>query len=237
MEESDDFCGLAYLPFNSFSRLVHILHQKIEGTAVVVTEYPTYWVNKMEEICRLAKLRWGCLSASQDSDDKVRVLELYELKKLKLLFITPTLFKCEEYHEFECDLLIVGDMHLYHNSTQLISKFIAKTNPNRVMGLYHTLMPEHYINIQKELKMVEINKPKSINHNMIVLKSSQEDKFKTMMAYLSKTDHKRILILVNKRQEAYALNKKLMLESKTSMSLYDHLTPNEMNSFLAEDMV
>ena len=98
-------------------------------------------------------------------------------------------------------------------------------------------MPEHYINIQKELKMVEINKPKSINHNMIVLKSSQEDKFKTMMAYLSKTDHKRILILVNKRQEAYALNKKLMLESKTSMSLYDHLTPNEMNSFLAEDMV
>lgn len=46
---------------------------------------------------------------------------------------------------------------------------------------------------------------------MIVLKTSQEDKFKTMLAYLAKTDHKRILIIVNKRQEAYALNKKLMM--------------------------
>ena len=80
--------------------------------------------------------------------------------------------------------------------------------------------------------MAQINKPKPMNHNMIVLKSAQEDKFKTMMSYLSKTDHKRILIIVNKRQEAYSLNKKLMMESKTSMSLYDHLTPNEMNSFL-----
>ena len=72
---------------------------------------------------------------------------------------------------------------------------------------------------------------------MIVLKSAQEDKFKTMMTYLSKTDHKRILIVVNKKQEATALNKRLMLESKTSFSLYDHLTPNEMNSFLVEDMM
>ena len=74
--------------------------------------------------------------------------------------------------------------------------------------------------------MAQINQPKPMNHNMIVLKSAQEDKFKTMMSYLSKTDHKRILIIVNKRQEAYSLNKKLMMESKTSMSLYDHLTPN-----------
>ena len=29
LEEKDDYCGLAYLPFQSFSRLVHILHQKI----------------------------------------------------------------------------------------------------------------------------------------------------------------------------------------------------------------
>ena len=70
-----------------------------------------------------------------------------------------------------------------------------------------------------------------------MLKSAQEDKFKMMMSYLSKTDHKKILIVVNKRQEAYALNKKLMMESKTSISLYDHLTPNEMNSFLTEDML
>jgi hypothetical protein len=98
LEDSEDFCGLAYIPFTSFSRLIHILHQKIEGTAIIVTEYPTFWISKMEEIGRLSKLRWGFLSANQDADDKVRVLELYELKKLKLLFITPSLFKCEEYH-------------------------------------------------------------------------------------------------------------------------------------------
>lgn len=74
----------------------------------------------------------------------MRVLELYELKKLKLLFITPSLFKCEEYHEFECDLLIVGDMHLYHKHSQFLAKVITKTNPNRMLGLYHTLIPDHY---------------------------------------------------------------------------------------------
>lgn len=59
--------------------------------------------------------------------------------------------------------------------------------------------------------MVEINKPRSQNYNFIVLKSAQEEKFRTMLAYLAKTDHKRILIIVNKRQEAYNLNKKLMM--------------------------
>lgn len=152
--------------------MVHILHQKIDGTAIIVTEYPTFWINKMEEMGRLAKLKWGFLSANQDAEDKVRVLELYELKKLKLLFITPSLFKCEEYHEFECDLLMVGDMHLYFNHSQLLQKMVAKTNPNRMLGLYHTLMPEHYQDQVKELRMTEINKPRSQNYNFIVLKSS-----------------------------------------------------------------
>lgn len=50
------------------------------------------------------------------------------------------------------------------------------------------------------MKFVEINKPKTQSYNFIVLKSAQEDKFRNMMAYLSKTEHKRILIIVNKRQ-------------------------------------
>lgn len=58
-----------------------------------------------------------------------------------------------------------------------------------------------------------------------------------MLSYLSKTEHKRILIIVNRKQEAYSLNKKLMMESKTSLSLYDYLTPTEMNSFLTEEML
>jgi hypothetical protein len=39
---------------------------------------------------------------------------------------------------------MIGDMHLYHNQHSFISKMIAKTNPNRVLGLYHTLMSDHY---------------------------------------------------------------------------------------------
>ena len=80
--------------------------------------------------------------------------------------------------------------------------------------------------------MVSINKPKSCGHNMIVLRSPQEDKFRTMMNYLSKNpDHKRILILVNKRQEANSLNKKLMMESKTSTNLFEYLSLAELNNF------
>lgn len=105
---------------------------------------------------------------------------------MKLLFITPSLFKCEEYHEFECDLLLMGDMHLYHNQNPFISKIIAKTNPNRVLGLYHTLMSDHYKEHLTLNHMHEINKPKTINYNFIVLKTSLEDKFRNMMTYLSK---------------------------------------------------
>ena len=53
-----------------------------------------------------------------------------------------------------------------------------------------------------------------------------------MMNYLSKNpEHKRILILVNKRQEANSLNKKLMMESKTSTNLFEYLSLAELNNF------
>lgn len=68
---------------------------------------------------------------------------------------------------------MIGDMHLYHRHTQLLQKFIAKTNPNRVLGLYHTLMPEHYKGLLNDMRMIEINQPKSQAHNMIVLKTAQ----------------------------------------------------------------
>jgi len=77
---------------------------------------------------------------------------------------------------------------------------IAKTNPNRVLGLYHTLMPEHYQEHSSQNRMIEINKPKAQPYNFIVLKTTNEEKFKTMLAYLAKTEHKRILIIVNKKQ-------------------------------------
>ncbi len=97
-------------------------------------------------------------------------------------------------------MLLIADMHLYHNHSSLLSKMIAKTNPNRVLGLYHTLMPEHYQEHSSQNRMIEINKPKAQPYNFIVLKTTNEEKFKTMLAYLTKTEHKRILIIVNKKQ-------------------------------------
>ena len=128
-------------------------------------------------------------------------------------------------------------MHLYHSHNAFISKMIAKTNPNRVLGLYHTLMADHYKEHITGNRMHEINKPKAANHNFIVLRTTPEDKFKSMTAYIAKNELKKILIVVNKRQEAYSLNKKLLMESKTSINLFDYLTANEMNNFMAEDML
>ena len=58
-----------------------------------------------------------------------------------------------------------------------------------------------------------------------------------MMAYLQKSEYKKIVIVVNRRQEAYALNKKLMMESKTSINLFDFLSQSEFNDFVVEEMM
>lgn len=128
-------------------------------------------------------------------------------------------------------------MHLYHNQAAFVSRIISKTNPNRVLGLYHTLMSEHYREHLTLNHMAEINRPKAAQFNFIVLRTSHEDKFKNMMSYLAKNEFKRILILVNRRQEAYFLNKKLLLEPRTSINLFDYLSTTEMNSFVAEEML
>ena len=56
------------------SRLLHILHQKVEGTSIVITDYPTYWINIMQDLGRLTKLRWGVLTNNQEAEEKVQIL-------------------------------------------------------------------------------------------------------------------------------------------------------------------
>lgn len=56
------------------------------------------------------------MNLQQGKDEKIKVLELYEMRKIKLLFISPSVFKHEEYLEFHCDLLVVTDLHLYLRS-------------------------------------------------------------------------------------------------------------------------
>ena len=86
----------------------------------MISEYHTYWMPEMEEITRLTKLRWGFLNLHQRKDEKVKMLELYETRKLKLFFISPSLFNYEDFHEFTCDLLMIMDLHLYKKSSGLL---------------------------------------------------------------------------------------------------------------------
>jgi hypothetical protein len=60
-------------------------------------------------------------------------------------------------------------------------------------------MQDNYLEF-KTSAIVEVNKPKSQNHNMIVLKSNLDDKFKLMMSYLGKHEYQKVLLIVNKRQ-------------------------------------
>ena len=73
------------------------------------------------------------------------------------------------------------------------------------------------------MNLKEVNKPKPASHNFITLRTTVDDKFKTFLMYLAKNDYRKILVIVNKRQEAVALNKKLLMESKTSINLFDSI--------------
>ena len=54
----------------------------------------------MEDISRLSKLKWGFLNSNLKPEEKIKILELYEMKKTKLFFISPSLLKSEDFHEF-----------------------------------------------------------------------------------------------------------------------------------------
>jgi hypothetical protein len=88
---------------------------------------------------RLYKLKWAFLN-SQSKTDKIKVLELYEMNKIKLLFINPNIFKVERYLEFHCDLLLLLDLHLYLEKEELLKLAVDKCNPGRFLALYSTLM-------------------------------------------------------------------------------------------------
>lgn len=65
---------MAYIPYASMTKLLHILHQKVEGTVIVVSDYHTVWMEKMEEMARLYKLKWAFLNPQLNKEEKVKVL-------------------------------------------------------------------------------------------------------------------------------------------------------------------
>ena len=61
-------------------------------------------------------------------------------KKAQVIICASILFKAEQYHEFECDLLVLCDMHLYTNqgAYELFRQIVNKTSPARILGLHNT---------------------------------------------------------------------------------------------------
>ena len=65
---------MAYLPFSSTPKLLHLFHQKVDGVVIIVTEYHSYWMDKMVDISRLSKLKWGFLNSNLKGEEKVKIL-------------------------------------------------------------------------------------------------------------------------------------------------------------------
>lgn len=237
LEESDQYAGMAYIPINSFTKFFHVLHQKIDTTAIIVTEYPIHYLAKMEQLNRLSKLKWAFLNSSLDQDDKVKILEMYELKKLKLLFITPSMFKNETLIEFESELLVFCDFEHLRGEANFVNNVISRTKPGRVLGIYSTLlhksMEDHEAN-----NFHYINTPSANDFNFITLKCTKDEKQKAVLNYLNKSpiSIQKTLILINKRPEAANLTKKMNMDAKATVNLFDYLSYGELNSFNGSEL-
>lgn len=57
----------------------------------MVTNFHGYYSQKLEELNlkRKVPMQWACLSTSLSLDIKSKILEMYELGKLKLLLVSP----------------------------------------------------------------------------------------------------------------------------------------------------
>lgn len=65
---------------------------------------------------------------------------MYELKKLKLLFVTPSMFKNETLIEFESELLVFCDFEQFRGEPNFVNNVISRTKPGRVLGIFPTLL-------------------------------------------------------------------------------------------------
>lgn len=65
---------------------------------------------------------------------------MYELKKLKLLFVSPSMLKNEPQLEFESELLVICDFEQYRGDPAFVNNIILRTKPGRVLGIYPTLL-------------------------------------------------------------------------------------------------
>lgn len=59
---------MTYLPYNSLPKMFHILHQKIENTVIIVTDYHSHWLEKMQDMNRLSVMKWAFLNTNLSRD-------------------------------------------------------------------------------------------------------------------------------------------------------------------------
>ena len=112
------------------------------------------------------------------------------------------------------------------------------TKPGRVLGLYPTLMKESMQKHEANNFNI-INEPNSDKFNYIVLKCEREEKQKNIINYLSKNSHcmNKTLILINKRTEACNLCKKMTMDSKSTVNLFDYVSTSDLASFNQPDFL
>lgn len=98
---------------------------------------------------------------------------MYELKKLKLLFITPSMLKNETLIEFESELVVFCDFEQLKGEANFVNNVISRTKPGRVLGIYPTLL-EKSLDEHEANNFHYINQSTSNNFNFITLKCTKE---------------------------------------------------------------
>ncbi len=83
-----------------------------------------------------------------------------------------------------------------------------------------------------------MNTPTANEFNFITLKCTKEEKQKAVLNYLNKSPVtiQKTLILINKRPEAAALAKKMNMDAKATVNLFDYLSYNELQSFNGSEL-
>ena len=122
--EEDELRSLMYLPFSNSLDHFDLLNERIseDKLVIVVTDYHQHFSEALEEINsqRRNPIRWAALSSTLNIETKSKILELYELRKLKLLLLTPELFEKEKYQHFCCEVLMVSGVHLFEHNMDLL---------------------------------------------------------------------------------------------------------------------
>lgn len=74
--------------------------------------------------------------------------------------------------------------------------------------------------------------------NYITLKCTKDEKQKAVLNYLNKSPVtiQKTLILINKRPEAAALAKKMNMDAKATVNLFDYLSYSELQSFNGSEL-